>query len=623
MAVLKIKDENGVFHEVLALKGETGADGPDGGYYTPLVSQSENKMSISFTPSKNGMPEIAPVEVDLPVPDPSESVSVDPTLKIEGQAADAKVVGDRFSQISEEIAKLPQSGGDSSAYFETTYIPGKNLLNLETMEVGYITPAGAVASSNTSYKTSDYIAVDAGDILAGSWIPADAQIQTAMKMRYVANYTADKVFISTVDNNADTYTVPENTAYIRVSLYTNTYKTQKLQVEKTANGVFTEYEDYGGKAVVQLKSTVVVPEVVQARGGYNNLNMRLNAMSTGLSWLNLPDKLYALVGEELNVYFDNILTEGRDTDYEWDVVCTVGQHMARGYVLTAEEAGEYPITIRATKNGNTVMAESTIIVSAAERGSGVTRSLLILGDSTTNNSKLTEKIAENFSGDGMNLTLLGTRGDAPNSHEGRAGWTLAFYNTKAEHNGVANPFYHPVSGAFDASYYFANTGVAVPDYFVINLGINDMFGFADDATAETGIATALGLLDDTIASVRAAAPSTKICVALTIPPNYSQDAFGKAYKCNQTRDRYKRNNALWVAKLIEMYQGRETEGIYILPINTNLDTRYNMGFEAARVNKRNSETYQQPIGNGGVHPVESGYWQIADVYWFFLKSFEA
>ena len=187
---------------------------------------------------------------------------------------------------------------------------------------------------------------------------------------------------------------------------------------------------------------------------------------------------------------------------------------------------------------------------------------------------------------------------------------------------VVNPFFNPETSKFDAAYYFANTGVTIPDYFVVNLGINDMFSYADDASAESGVATNIAYLDATIASVKSAAPNTKICVALTIPPNYSQDAFGKAYKCSQTRDRYKRNNAFWVAKLIETYQGRESDGIYLLPIHTNLDTRYNMGFESAQVNKRNSETYQQPIDNGGVHPVESGYWQIADVYWFFVKAFE-
>ena len=109
MAVLKIRDENGVFHEVLALKGEPGAVGADGGYYTPSVSQSEdNKISISFIPSKDNMPEIAPVEVDLPVPDPSESVSVDPTLKIAGQAADAEAVGEAISQLSETLKTIKE-----------------------------------------------------------------------------------------------------------------------------------------------------------------------------------------------------------------------------------------------------------------------------------------------------------------------------------------------------------------------------------------------------------------------------------------------------------------------------------------------------------------------------------
>ena len=182
--------------------------------------------------------------------------------------ADTKARED-IATLTEEMEQLKEnggSGGDSSAYFETVRIPGKNLLNLETMEVGYITPGGVLASSNTAYKTSGYIAVDAGDILAGSWIPADTQIQTSMKMRYVANYTADNVFISTVDNNADTYTVPENTAYIRVSLYTNTYKTQKLQIEKTANGVFTEYEDYGGKAVVPTSMHVWMQCLLHCHG---------------------------------------------------------------------------------------------------------------------------------------------------------------------------------------------------------------------------------------------------------------------------------------------------------------------------------------------------------------------
>jgi len=72
--------------------------------------------------------------------------------------------------------------------------------------------------------------------------------------------------------------------------------------------------------------------------------------------------------------------------------------------------------------------------------------------------------------------------------------------------------------------------------------------------------------------------------------------------------------------LIEKYDGREDDGIYTIPIHTNLDTIYNMGLETNVVNSRNSMTYQSPIANGGVHPSIEGYWQIADVYTAFLKA---
>ena len=76
-----------------------------------------------------------------------------------------------------------------------------------------------------------------------------------------------------------------------------------------------------------------------------------------------------------------------------------------------------------------------------------------------------------------------------------------------------------------------------------------------------------------------------------------------------------------VEALIAKYDNKESDGIYLVPIHTNLDTIYNMGMETLPVNARNTSiTYESPIGNGGVHPVESGYWQIADVYTAFLKA---
>jgi lysophospholipase L1-like esterase len=256
-------------------------------------------------------------------------------------------------------------------------------------------------------------------------------------------------------------------------------------------------------------------------------------------------------------------------------------------------------------------------VVSGSAGSGVSESVIVLGDSTTANSIAVTKLNENLASDVYTLSTIGTKGTGTNKHEGRSGWRFSTYFS----NDADNAFYNPTSQTFDADYYFTNTGTAKPTWFFINLGINDVFGYTSDHTLESGIEECKEYLDAMIESINDASPNTKIGICLTIPPNHSQDAYGKEYKCGQNRDRYKRNNALWVNAVIAEYDNREAEGIYLIPIHAVLDTVYNMGFETLPVNARNTDiTYQYPIGNGGVHPVTSGYWQIADQYAAFLKG---
>ena len=342
--------------------------------------------------------------------------------------------------------------------------------------------------------------------------------------------------------------------------------------------------------------------------------------------INLPSTVYALVGYELNIYFENLVENWEK--YFWDVTCEKGQQLERGYriVPVSGDVGSYTLTFRVHLS-ETVYKEisTTLVITSTSTGSGVSKKVIILGDSTTDNGIAVTKLNENFSNDVMNISTLGTRGTSPNNHEGRSGWRFSSYfnppNAGDIAAGIENPFYNPTTETFDASYYFTNTGIEKPDWFFINLGINDVFGYGNDTYLLNGITTILGLCDEMIESIQSASQNTKIGLCLTIPPNHSQDAFGKAYYCGQTRDRYKRNNTIWVSKLIEKYSGKESEGIYLIPIYTNLDTIYNMGMEEIPVNARNASiTYQSPIGNGGVHPVESGYWQIADIYTAFLKE---
>lgn len=481
----------------------------------------------------------------------------------------------------------------------TFFWASQNLFDKNAVTRGYFVHQGTgELQTNAAHVCSDFIEVEPNTDYTFSGDLGEA-------LRY-AFYDVDHDYITGNWNPEGitpyTVTSPSGAAYIRFSLYHTVFERTEHQLEKGSEAtVFTEF------------------------GSAHLLSDFAPIKDTFL--LNLPMKLYALVGEELNIYFDN-LVEGYDTDYDFNVDCNVGIQLERCFRFVPETAGSYTLSITATnREGVSVRKNSTIYVADTSAGSGVERSLIVLGDSTTNNSIAVTKLNANYATDVMDLRTVGTRGTGANMHEGRSGWTFRHFFTIQQDSGapdVFNPFYNPDTQTFDASYYFANSGVEKPDWFFINLGINDTFGYTQDSVLDGVIAGLNSMCDAMIASVQQASPNTKIGVALTIPPNYSQDAFGKAYSCGQTRNRYKRNNVIWVDNLLSRYENREDEGIYVVPIHTNLDTKYNMGMETNYHNKRNTTmTYESPIRNGGVHPVDSGYWQIADVYWFFLKNMEA
>jgi lysophospholipase L1-like esterase len=474
----------------------------------------------------------------------------------------------------------------------------KNLYDESTAITGLLNKSnGNVSTSYTDYKASDFIEVEAVE---------NYTISCGVNFRlYYCWYNSSKEYISGdevfVIGNV-TLTSATGAAYAKISATAISMIDAQMQFEKGSTP--SPYSSCDESHLIARYAPV-----------YNEQFP-----------LNLPKKIYASVGVEMNIWFEN-LVEGHDTDYDFDVDCTVGKHLERCYRITAVESGSYTVTITAVrkKDGSSVTKSATLIVPSVNAGSGANRKIIVLGDSTTDAGLPISKLHSNFSGDVMEITTLGTRGTSPDNHEGRSGWTFDKYmSSQNDAAGVTNAFYNPTTHKFDASYYYTNSGIAKPDYFFINLGINDMFSKETDAQAKQTIDTIIGYCDYMIASIQAAQASTKVVLCLTIPPNYSQDAFGKDYGCGQNRNRYKRNNILWVQSMIEEYEDREDEGIYLCPINVALDTKYNMTLETIPVNARNTDiTYQSPIGNAGVHPNATGYWQIADVYKAFLKGNES
>lgn len=508
------------------------------------------------------------------------------------ETTDKTDVVNAINEVKDSIPENPLPiSPEETTFFETCL----NLANPDDFVAGeYVNQTNGSFVENSSYTRTGYIPVIGGE----KYCIINSEDYNA-GIRYVF-YKSDKSYISgdsvNLSDIGNIVTAPISAAYIVISGNTNRFP---FMVAKSATKI-----NYVAYFQTHMRSQYIIEDISDLI-------------------VNLPSKVYAVVGIETNIYYENLVEDWEN--YRFNVSCSKGNDMKRGYTITPQETdvGTYTLTIviynKDWTSSKTV--STTLVIASANAGSGATESLLVLGDSTTANGTTIVKLHANFDEDVMGITTVGTLGTAPNNMEGRGGWTFEFYNTLAERNSVTNPFFNPTSQTFDANYYFENTGVTKPDWFFINLGINDMFNYVSDSSLNAQIDRCVDWCDDMITSIKSASASTKIGICITIPPNDSQDAFGKAYGCAQTRDRYKRNNLLWVHRLIEEYDDRTDEKIYLVPIYTNLDTVYNMGMETIPVNARNTAmTYDSPIANGGVHPVESGYWQIADVYTAFLKA---
>jgi hypothetical protein len=460
----------------------------------------------------------------------------------------------------------------------------KNLLNPLTFTVGYYvsySDGSLQVAATLSY--TDYIPV----------IQNTAYV-CSIRGRMIAYYNSSKVFLSGtgVQNIAvgTSFTAPANAAFMRVTLYNIEIAAGNVQIEK--NTLSTSFEPY----------FYIDPAIIQSVS-YTNPTFGL---------INLPLKIYSVVGHEINIYFENIVEDS--FKYQFDVVCASGSQYADRWTFTPGTAGTIALTINAYQNSQAVGSASTsVVVTATSVGNGVNRKCLFIGDSTTAAGTYTGEILNLFSSDVMAVTLLGTQGTNPNKYEGYGGWTVNSYITSS------SPFWY--SGALNFSNYMSAHSYTGVDRVAINLGINDVFAFTDDATLNTTLTTLITQYNTLINNIKAYNSSIKIGIAITIPPSCGQDAFAQSYGCGQTRWRYKRNIALLHKSLIANFGGQEVSNIYLVPIHTNLDSKNNM--QTTNINTNSRNTTQIAVQSNGLHPATSGYNQIADVFYNWLKSFES
>ena len=330
----------------------------------------------------------------------------------------------------------------------------------------------------------------------------------------------------------------------------------------------------------------------------------------------MPPKFYALAGIESHIYPEHLVIDDADL-YNHTVAAYRGKHKNRGYVwtpTTSDSAGDYGVTWSLfDKQTASELAKSTLLFTLVDKNkdSGITKKVMVIGDSYINGGVITQQILDCAANDVTKVQLIGTRGTAPNLHEGRSGWKISDYTS----NRSDNPFW--INGKVDYPQFLANNSLATPDIIIIELGVNDSFAQTTDAEVVTMTQTAFSNLDTLISSFKAANANVKI--GLCLPPKYAdQDAFGADYGASYDAWRCSRNISIWNRELIKRYKDSEPQNIYVVASGFNVDTLTSYPTIQEPINSHNSTLID--VQNNSVHPYNKGYLQIGDAMFVFIKA---
>lgn len=182
----------------------------------------------------------------------------------------------------------------------------------------------------------------------------------------------------------------------------------------------------------------------------------------------LASDVYVLPDQTNRIYLEHLMVEDH-TQYEYDIICANGWQQKRGWwwkPAVGQAATTFPLTVNAHHKQTGALLSttaSTVNCPALSANSG-NKTILAIGDSTLISGDTTQKLLDMSVTDVMKVQLIGTRGTAPNRHEGRGGWTIADYT------GPGRTYYSfTVSGVVEApainatSYITASTELLVQE----------------------------------------------------------------------------------------------------------------------------------------------------------------
>lgn len=360
----------------------------------------------------------------------------------------------------------------------------------------------------------------------------------------------------------------------------------------------------------------------------------------------LPEKIYGFCGTEVNIYFANVFTCINPDNYVFKFHCGIGHSCKdRWYCIpTAENVGTHPGKLEVfDDNGMIARAECQIIITAPEKNVKRKLSVLMIGDSLTDQTYYPTHLHTLCCQNGIELTMLGSNiplkfREYPSGkminyppenlldgvrHEGRGGWSAATFLRRKEeiksdvyyHWNCASPFLND-NGVFDFKEYLEKhcSGI-VPDVIMISLGGNDMININPENHREV-ISKYLSNMQELYRLLRKDAPDALFGIGLEPYGSMDQDAWGNCYGSTLFfRDRRSLVPSAY-RELTEIFAGEKN--CSTIPLYTAVDPVY--GYPRKEY-KRFEETSDVVMrGSDGLHPAPEGYHQVANCTFGWLLS---
>lgn len=307
--------------------------------------------------------------------------------------------------------------------------------------------------------------------------------------------------------------------------------------------------------------------------------------------ISLPDTIYVTTGDSITIYDDAVCAKSiQEYALNVDYTCAIGERTYYGYNFNESVEGYYQLIVTA-KECTTTIEDDTCIVRVINGGNGTgTKTILNIGNSLTH---LGEESYVGYIRDsltGITGVNVGTKGTAPNNHEGNPGWQFSTFL------GSQSPFWNGSEIDFN-SYRVDSLSLGLPiDIVTIQLGVNDCFSNLADTNTVAGaiIDSAKSLVNHILAD-----GTGVIVIALTPGSENTSDGWYQNYGDANDQDLYTQK----VHKL--------REEINIAFAGKRYANNVYVSFQGMILDRNNGYTKIDNLHNNGVHPGDNGQNQLA------------